>query len=79
MKIYLFSPDTGLYQGEDYWDPAPMADSNEELASGATTIAPPAHRRGEVPVYLATERRWVVHELLPLQVLAALRNREENP
>jgi hypothetical protein len=58
MKIYLFSPETGVYQGEDYSDPAPMIRERPGLPPGATTIAPPPFERGMVPVFIAAEKRW---------------------
>jgi len=58
MKIYLFSTETGIYQGEDFADTPPMVAGRGTLPTGATTIAPPPFENGSVPVFLAAENRW---------------------
>lgn len=60
MKIYLFCPETGLYQGEDFADDTSMKNEKTALPDGATTIAPPAYRPGEVPVFQVVEKRWKI-------------------
>jgi hypothetical protein len=62
MKIYLFSPETGVYQGEDFADLA-MESGHETIPSDATTIAPPPFQHQETPVFLAAEKRWEVRRL----------------
>ena len=53
MKVYLFDEKSGLYEGEDYW-------SNDEISTeaGATTVAPPIARSGQVPVYDKAIGSW---------------------
>jgi hypothetical protein len=65
MKLYLFCPETGVYQGEDFADVS--LTGVHRLPPGATTIAPPAYRSGEVPVFLPAEERWIIHHLVRLQ------------
>ena len=60
MKIYLFCPETGIYQGEDFADAPPMVEGRDVVPEWATTIAPPSCGEGEVPVFLPGERRWEV-------------------
>ena len=60
MKIYLFCPDTGIYQGEDFADTLPLMEGRDALPDGATTIAPPPCKPGEVPFFQAAENRWQV-------------------
>ncbi len=68
MKIYLFNPDTGVYQGEDFADQEPMRRGcQDQLPSYATAISPPSYGRGEVPVFRADENRW---EILPVAAAA---------
>lgn len=62
MKIYLFSAETGIYQGEDFADVA-MIKGRIELPPCATTIAPPAMGRAEMAVFLAAEERWELRQL----------------
>ncbi len=60
MKIYLFSPETGMYLGEDFADEAPLARGEYALPPDATTIAPPPVQPSQVPVFNAHERRWEI-------------------
>lgn len=59
MKIYLFDPETHIYQGEDFADER-LLPGHPEVLFDATTIAPPAWCRGEVPIFVAAEKRWRV-------------------
>ena len=63
MKIYLFDPETGVYQGEDFSDDLSMCHEYEADASHATTIAPPSFRSGEVPVFRMAENKWEIRIL----------------
>jgi hypothetical protein len=65
VKIYLFCPETGLYQGEDFADDTSMKNERQGLPDGATTIAPPLYRPGQVAVFSISEKRW---ELKPVVV-----------
>ncbi len=62
MKIYLFNPETGVYLGEDFADEAPMQQGGYVIPPDATTIAPPAVVRGQIPVFNFAEERWEVRE-----------------
>ncbi|MBJ6724479.1 hypothetical protein [Geomesophilobacter sediminis] len=57
MKIYLFDPETGIYQGEDFCDPPSMT-ATRELPSGTTTVSPPSYGPGLVPVFREGLRSW---------------------
>jgi hypothetical protein len=65
MKIYLFSPENGIYQGEDFADALPMQSGCYSVPTDATTIAPPPFGRGEVPVFNASLKRWEIQRGLP--------------
>ena len=58
MKIYLYDPETGLYQGEDFTDELSMCHECDALPPYATTIAPPPFKQGEVPVFATTKKQW---------------------
>ena len=60
MKIYLFNPETGIYLGEDFADESTMTRNSFAVPPDATTIAPPQHERGEIPVFDAAAQRWDV-------------------
>lgn len=54
VKAYLFSTENGLYEGETFVA-ADMFDGN-----GITTLAPPPHETGMVPVFDPGQGRWVL-------------------
>ena len=58
MKIYLFSPETGVYLGEDFTDKAQRELSACAVPGDATTIAPPQAEPGYVPVFDTQARCW---------------------
>lgn len=60
MKIYLFNPETGVYQGEDFADNLPICQGREAIPPHATTIAPPPFEHGEVPVFTVAGERWEI-------------------
>ncbi|MCM0082848.1 hypothetical protein L4X63_14735 [Geomonas sp. Red32] len=60
MKIFLYSPDSGFYQGEDFADAGAVAGGPPALPEGATHIAPPAVGPDQVPVFSVTEQCWKV-------------------
>jgi hypothetical protein len=60
MKIHLFDPETGVYQGEDYSDDLSVSHECKPDASHATTIAPPPYNKGEVPVFRMAENQWEI-------------------
>jgi hypothetical protein len=63
LKIYLFDPENGLYQGEDFADDTPMCPGRDAVPRDATTIAPPSYGRGEVPVFNLTEQQWRIRSV----------------
>jgi|GEM_PF-1048189 len=68
MKIYLFNPETGVYQGEDFADDLSMCQERGAVQPHATTIAPPPFRRGETPVFTVAENKW---EIRPVSSVVA--------
>lgn len=79
MKIYFYSPETGVYQGEDFVDATLVMRSPPQIPEGATTITPPDHGKGEVPVFLAAEERWVLTHLERIQNWHLVPAREDEP
>ena len=73
MKIYLFNPETGVYQGEDFSDDPSMCAERGALPPGATPLAPPPYGCGEVPVFSVTDNRW---EIRPICAAAAAGSEE---
>jgi hypothetical protein len=55
MRVYFFSTETGVFQGEGF-----LEDDLFDEPDGATTIAPPAYGNGEIPVYDAVGARWSI-------------------
>lgn len=55
MRVYCFSPQNGIYQGEDFFD-----GDWPNAADGVTDIAPPPYRAGEVPVFDVAEHAWTI-------------------
>ena len=53
MKVYLFDANSGLYEGEDFWDTEDVRE-----AEGATSVAPPMVHMGRLPVFDRTEHCW---------------------
>ena len=53
MKVYLFDVESGLYEGEDYWNPEEVAESE-----GITSIAPPTINPGSVPIFDKSASSW---------------------
>jgi hypothetical protein len=58
VKAYLFSTETGLYEGEIFIEADKL--ENEE---GVTTLAPPAHETGTVPVFHIRRQEWALVSL----------------
>jgi len=74
MKIYLFDPETGIFQGEDFTDDAPMRPGRSAVPPHATTIAPPpTANREEVPFFSAARKNWELRlwERRPVSFAAA--------
>jgi hypothetical protein len=55
MKVYLYNVDNGVFAGETFEDADMLV--NED---GVTTIPPPAHAHGQVPVFDRHTKQWVV-------------------
>jgi hypothetical protein len=60
MKIYYFDPETGIYQGEDFADEAPLKRGVYVVPPDATTIAPPPYGDGQAPFFDVKVQRWEV-------------------
>ncbi len=55
MRIYLFDPGNGVYEGETFDENGII--NNEE---GITTIAPPEYEHGQVPIFNRCKEEWTV-------------------
>ncbi|GAW65433.1 hypothetical protein GPEL0_01f0314 [Geoanaerobacter pelophilus] len=55
MRVFYFSPESGIYQGEGFLDERDL-----ETVDALTPIAPPRYRKGEVPVFSVTSQRWMI-------------------
>jgi hypothetical protein len=55
MRVYCFCPETGIYQGEDFYE-----GSHPQETEGMTDIAPPPYSPGEVPVFDMSLRGWTI-------------------
>ena len=55
MKVYFYSLETGVYQGEDFLDERQL-----DFVEGVTRCAPPIYLRGEAPVFDAATECWKV-------------------
>jgi len=60
MKVYLFDPASGLYEGEDFLDTGEVREDD-----GITNIAPPMNLTGQVPVYDRNRSDW---KLIPIDL-----------
>jgi hypothetical protein len=60
MKIYLFDPETGVYQGEDFIDEAKYKQGKYEIPHGTTAIAPPEGGHGHLLVFDVAAQCWEV-------------------
>jgi two-component system, OmpR family, sensor histidine kinase KdpD len=58
VRVYYFSPETGLYQGEAFLDQGDLG-----KLEGVTSIAPPSYGRGEVPLFDADTQIWKLRKL----------------
>lgn len=67
MKIYLYDPDTGIYQGEDFADGTSFSEARGTFP-GATAIVPPCYGPGVVPVFKEGSQRWEICSLLTLKL-----------
>lgn len=67
MKVYLFDPENGLFEGESFEEGDML-----EFIEGVTTIAPPPYGAGEVPVFDRERQSWT---LMPISAVRELLNR----
>ena len=77
MKIYLYNPETGVYQGEDFADDLPMCQGREAVPAHATAIAPPACGPKEAPFFCVTDNQWEIRPVSPPMVGIAANPREQ--
>ncbi len=61
MKAYLFSAQTGVYEGETFVEADTLDDGD-----GVTAVPPPVYGAGQIPVFDVMQRQWV---LVPLSLL----------
>lgn len=55
MKVYYFSPETGVYQGEGF-----LNFKDRENVVGVTTVPPPDYDRELVPVFSTFSQQWTL-------------------
>lgn len=55
MKAYMFNAANGLYEGETF-----IEDDKLECMDGITTVVPPVHETGMVPVFKSGQQRWIL-------------------
>ena len=58
VRVYCYSPETGVYQGEDFLD-----EGEFDTIEGVTPIVPPIYARGEVPVFDPSTQSWKLVKL----------------
>ena len=64
MKVYLFNPANGLYEGEIF-EQADMLQYEE----GFTPVPPPDYEHGQVPVFDRRKNDWTV---IPIHIARQL-------
>lgn len=64
MKVYLFDPQNGLFQGESFEAPDSIT-----YVEGITPIPPPTYEHGLVPVFDCQKNEWAV---IPLTIAKQL-------
>lgn len=62
MRVFYFSSESGIYQGEGFLDERDLG-----KVDSLTPIAPPIYRKGEVPVFSVTSQRWMILEVAQKQ------------
>jgi len=55
MKVYLYDVKTGVYEGETFEEAAML-----QYEKGLTSVPPPAHEHGQVPVFDRQTDLWAV-------------------
>jgi hypothetical protein len=58
VRVYYFSPENGVYQGEGFEDKGQL-----DAVIGVTTVPPPVYGRGEVPVFDAMKQCWDIQQV----------------
>ena len=59
MRVYYFCPENGVYQGEGF-----EAEDRFDAETGVTTVAPPLYSHGEVPVFDAARKCWIIQQVV---------------
>ncbi len=52
-RVYYYSPETGVYQGEDFLDEREI-----DSTKGVTLLEPPLYGRGEVLIFDLISQCW---------------------
>ncbi|MDD2853352.1 MAG: hypothetical protein PHY09_15815 [Desulfuromonadaceae bacterium] len=66
MKVYLFNPQNGLFEGEAFENPDSI-----KYIEGMTPIPPPTCEQGNIPVFDCMKNAWAV---IPLTIASQLLN-----
>ena len=66
MKVYLFNPHDGCFEGEAFEDPHSI-----KYVEGITPIPPPTYEHGQIPVFDCRKNEWAV---IPLTIAKKLLN-----
>lgn len=66
MKVYMFDPQNGLFEGEAFEDPKMLKHKD-----GITPIPPPDYEHGQVPVFDHQNNNWSV---IPINIAKQLLN-----
>ncbi|NVN92795.1 MAG: hypothetical protein HXX11_19665 [Desulfuromonadales bacterium] len=76
MKVYLFNTENGLYEGETF-----VAADMLEDEEGVTTVAPPAHQTGFVPIFEICQQKWILRPVAQVrdQFMGRKGTRYEDP
>jgi hypothetical protein len=69
MRVYLFDTNSGLYEGEDFWETSEATE-----AEGVTNQPPPKAQPGQLPVYDRASSGW---RLVSAETLKKTESRNE--
>ena len=70
MKAYMFDTESGLYEGEAFED-----ESLIKYVDGLTTITPPEHDSGMVPIFNQNHQVWSIVPISEAKALLSLTSR----
>ncbi len=62
MKVYMYDAESGLYEGETFED-----EYNIKYVDGLTSIVPPSHDKGMVPVFNQGYQVWSIVPIAELK------------